>query len=122
MIDATIEIQEIIDEINCKIDGKYNATDGKTYFCHTKWARVGKTITDSNGVVFVIDDVQVDEWIIATHLPNPAINLDGICTLQKPFFITGTKLATNREWTIATNNLEEKLPLIWLLEIIRHCT
>ncbi len=120
MIDATVEIQEIIDHINNKIDGEYNATDGKTYFCHTKWARVGKTITDSNGVVFLINDVSVDEWIIATQLveTDPVINLDGICTLQKPFFITGTKLATNREWTIATNNLEEKLPLIWLLEII----
>jgi hypothetical protein len=32
--------------------------------------------------------------------------------------MTGTKLATNREWSIADNNLENKLPLIWLLEII----
>ncbi len=120
MIDATIEIQEIIDEINCKIDGNYNALDGRTYFCHTKWARIGKTITDANGVVFLIIDLSVDEWIIAEQLivTDPVINLDGVCTLQKPFFITGTKLATNREWTIATNNLEDKTPLIWLLEII----
>jgi len=120
MIDATIEIQEIIDEINCKIDGNYNALNGRTYFCHTKWARIGKTITDANGVVFLIIDLSVDEWIIAEQLivTDPVINLDGVCTLQKPFFITGTKLATNREWTIATNNLEDKTPLIWLLEII----
>jgi len=120
MIDATIEIQEIIDEINCKIDGNYNALDGRTYFCHTKWARIGKTITDANGIVFLITDLSVDEWIIAEQLivTDPVINLDGECTLQKPFFITGTKLATNREWTIATNNLEDKTPLIWLLEII----
>ena len=32
--------------------------------------------------------------------------------------MTGTKLATNREWTIADNDLENKLPLAWLLEII----
>ena len=52
MIDATIEIQEIIDQINCKIDGEYNAMNGKTYCCQTKGARVGKSITDSNGGVF----------------------------------------------------------------------
>ena len=37
---------------------------------------------------------------------------------EVPFFITGTKLAANAEWTIASNNLQDKLPLIWLLEVI----
>jgi hypothetical protein len=32
--------------------------------------------------------------------------------------MTGTKMATNREWTLASNNLIEKTPLIWLLEVI----
>lgn len=122
MIDATIEIQDIIDKIDNTIDGKYDAVTGKTFFCHTKWARKGKHIKDSNGVIFIIDDVENDEWIIATQVvvSDPVINLDGVCELQTPFFITGTKLATNREWTIADINLENKLPLIWMLEIINE--
>lgn len=37
-----------------------------------------------------------------------------------PFFISGTRLSTNAEWTKATTNLAEKLPLIWLLETINE--
>lgn len=44
--------------------------------------------------------------------------VDSMDCCEKPFFITGTKLAANQEWTLASNNLQEKLPLIWLLEII----
>lgn len=44
--------------------------------------------------------------------------VNNMCNCDKPFFITGTKLATNAEWTIASNDLNEKLPLIWLLEVI----
>ena len=32
MIDATVEIQEIIDHINNKIDGEYNEKDVKHFF------------------------------------------------------------------------------------------
>lgn len=122
MIDATIEIHNLIDDINIYINGEFDPVTGKTFFCHTKWARIGKPIFDSNGVEFIIKDLEVDQWIIAEQVvvTDPVINLDGVCTLQKPFFITGTKLATNREWTIADNNLENKLPLIWMLEIINE--
>ena len=83
MIEASEFIKELIDDIDYSIVGEFNASDGKTYFCNTKWARVGKTIVDSLGD-----------------------------------FKTGTKLATNREWTIADPDLENKLPLVWLLEVI----
>ena len=40
--------------------------------------------------------------------------------MPTPFYITGTRLATNQEWTMAGANLTSKLPLIWLLETINE--
>lgn len=36
------------------------------------------------------------------------------------FYITGTRLAANQEWTMAGSNLSNKLPLVWLLETINE--
>jgi hypothetical protein len=121
MIEDVAQIVEsIVDQMDATIDGKYYA--GKTYFCKTKWARAGKYITDAIGNVFLINEVEPDVYIVATPLsptvfPDPPLVLDGMCFLTPPFWITGTKMATNREWTIAGDHLENKLPLIWLLEV-----
>lgn len=53
----------------------------------------------------------------ASEIIESIVNNMCVCD-NKPFFITGTKLATNNEWTIASNDLNQKLPLIWLLEVI----
>ena len=118
MIEASEFIKELIDDIDYSIVGEFNASDGKTYFCNTKWARVGKTIVDSLGDIFIITEVKTDVYIVAVHIDNEAKNLDKLCFLDAPYFKTGTKLATNREWTIADPDLENKLPLVWLLEVI----
>lgn len=123
MEDVARIIEGIVDQMDQTIVGKYNSSDGKTYFCSTKWARAGKTIADDLGNVFMIVDVELDKWIISTPLiqstpPDAPLVLDGLCFLTPPFWITGTKLAANREWTIAGDHLEKKLPLIWMLEVI----
>jgi hypothetical protein len=118
MIEASQFIGDLVSQIDNSIVGEYNENDGRTYFCNTKWARKGKHITDSLGQKFIIIGVKTDVWIKAEHVTDPTIVLDKLCFLDPTYFITGTKLATNREWSIATNNLENKLPLIWLLEII----
>lgn len=41
-------------------------------------------------------------------------------TTTTPFYLTGTRLAANNEWTMAGANLTSKLPLIWLLETINE--
>ena len=122
MIDVTIEIQKIIEQMDNSINGSFNVSDGKTYFCATKWARVGKKITDSLGNEFLIEEVAEDNYIVATQIvvTDPVVNLDGLCFLTPPFWITGTKLATNREWTISNDHLESKLPLIWMLEVVNE--
>jgi hypothetical protein len=118
MTEASEYIENIVSQMDNSIDGKFDVATGRTYFCETKWARVGKTISDLLNNKFRITEVVTDEFIVAEALFTPAIDLNGVCYLEDPFFMTGTKLATNREWSIADNNLENKLPLIWLLEII----
>ena len=110
-------IESIVDQMNNTIEGKFNPGDGKTYFCKTKWARVGKPIFDEFDNEYLITEVVLDDYIIATPVGH-ASDLDGLCSLVKPFWITGTRLAANREWTIASNNLMDKLPLIWMLELM----
>jgi len=118
MIEASEYIEDIVSQMDVTILGTYDISTGRTLFCDTKWARVGKTIKDSFGNNYKITEVETDVYIVAVPLVDPVLALDGLCYLETPFFMTGTKLATNREWSIADSNLENKLPLIWLLEII----
>ena len=116
MIEASEYIRGLVQSIDNSIVGQYDAPTQKTFVCNTKWARVGKTVTDSLDRRFRITEIGYDEYIIAEALDGG--ELDGTFYLINPFFITGTKRATNMEWNLADSNLENKLPLIWLLEVI----
>lgn len=118
MIEASEYIKEIVQSIDNSMLGKYDVSSNKTFICDTKWSRLGKVITDSNNQKFKITEIVYDSYIIAEPINGGSGNLDGLCYLINPFFLTGTKLAANMEWTLADSNLENKLPLIWLLEII----
>lgn len=118
MIEASEYIKGLVSSIDNSLVGEYKPAESKTYMCDTKWARVGKIITDSNDVQFKIIEISYDVYIIAEPILGGLEVLNGLCYLSNPFFITGTKRATNMEWTLADSNLENKLPLIWLLEVI----
>ena len=118
MIEASEYIQSLVSNIDNTLEGKYDAVSGKTFICNTKWARVGKVITDVFNRKFTVTEIVYDEYLIAEPISGGAEVLDGTCYLSNPFFITGTKKATNMEWTLADSNLNNKLPLVWLLEII----
>jgi hypothetical protein len=117
MIDSTVYIENLVNKIDSSLYGEYDIQTGKTYVCDTKWARVGKTLLDHDKK-FIITEIDYDNYIVAELIGEGTDVLNGYFYLDSPFFMTGTKLATNREWTIAEDNLEDKLPLIWLLEII----
>lgn len=108
-------VSDLVNEIDSTIVGQWNATESRTDVCSTKWGRIGKTITNASDESFLIQDLEPDEWIM-----TEPIGADGVLTLAKPFFITGTRIATNSEWTKATPNLLNKTPLIWLLEVINY--
>jgi len=106
-------IQDIVSQMDCTTEGVFNSDLGHTDTCKTKWARKGKTVLDSDGNVFKIEDVSTDEFILASN--KDSINLNGTIYLNQPVFIHGTKLATNLEWTKMSNNVLSKTPIIWLL-------
>jgi hypothetical protein len=119
----TNEISNIIKELVLSIDntifGTFDEDSGKTFFCNTKWARIGKEITNEGGDIFLITDIEPNEWIIAEHVGG-ANDLDGLIYLPEPYWITGTKLAANMEWTKGNASVLNKTPLIWLVELIRY--
>lgn len=119
----TNEIRDIVEnlvlQMNTQIIGEYDVNDLKTYSCDTKWARIGKIVKDSLNNEYLITDIAPNEWILTNDTDPLPPNLDGVVQLPVPYFISGTKLATNSEWTKATPNLLQKTPLIWLLEVIR---
>lgn len=119
----TSEISNIVKDLVLSIDntivGTFEEDSGKTYFCNTKWARIGKQVTDEGGDIYLITDIEPNEWIIAEPV-NGQNDLNGIVYLPELYWITGTKLAANMEWTKANKTVMSKTPLIWLVELIRY--
>jgi hypothetical protein len=117
MIEASEYVKQLVQAIDNTIKGSYDPLTGRTMVCNTKWARVGKIVKDAENKEFLINELVTDSYIVATPLVGET-TLNGTIYLQDLFFITGTKRATNNEWTMASNNLNNKLPLVWLLEVI----
>jgi hypothetical protein len=103
-------VQGIVNQMDCTIVGEFNEALQITETCETKWARVGKTV-ENNGETYTITQVEPNEFLVGEGLSD----MNGIITLNAPFFIHGTKKATNLEWTKASNNVSFKTPIIWLL-------
>jgi hypothetical protein len=109
-------IANVVSQMDSTIDGTFDVD--KTLSCNTKWARVGKKVRNEDGDVFVLTEVDFDNYLVGQNVD--LINLDGIINLPTPFFIHGTKKATNREWTILSNDVTAKTPIIWLLGSLNY--
>jgi hypothetical protein len=121
MIDEVADIVKgIVESMDSSIYGTYIGS-GNIEFCETKWARKGK-ILSKGSEEFLINSIEYDQEINVSYLGEliPAPDLGGLIDLPAPFFISGTKLAANREWTIADIDLTAKTPIIWLLETMRE--
>ena len=109
-------IGNVVSQMDSTINGTFDAY--RTLSCNTKWARVGKQVTDSDANLFTISVIEENDYLIGV---NPElIALDGVINLPQPFFIHGTKKATNREWTILSNDVTAKTPIIWLLGSLNY--
>jgi hypothetical protein len=120
----TNEVSNIIKGLCLSIDtevfGVYDSVNDRTNICNTKWMRIDMVVENSNGDLYRIITIEYDEWVTWQPVdPLNTIDLEGVITLPSPYWITGTQLAANREWTISTPNLTAKLPLVWLLEVLR---
>lgn len=116
MEEITHTIGEIVQNIDNTIDGQFDSILDLTKFCDTKWARKGKILQDENAFNYLVDSIQYNESIKGVNLSDPLVEMDGIIYLPQPFYIHGTRYATNTEWLKADSDLRKKTPIIWLLE------
>jgi hypothetical protein len=119
MKDVAKVVEQLVYEIDRTIFGVREPLTGKINTCHTKWIRVGKSVWNSDGLEFRVTALVRDDHFYAVPLNPLASPLEGVITLESPFWISGTHIATNNEWTKASKNLLEKTPLTWLLESLR---
>lgn len=117
--DVAKTIEGLVGLISNQITGTFDALTGRTNTCTTKWLRVGKKVIDENGDEFVITEIEPGQWVVAVN-PDPTKKLDGLFYIANPYFVPGTKISANREWTIESNFLMEKTPLVWLLDQIQY--
>lgn len=119
MKDVAKIVEELVNSIDCKVTGKLDEITGSILTCHTKWMRVGKSVWNADGDEYRVTEIDRDISFKAVPLIPTAPALDGIITLQAPFWISGTQIATNNEWSKASSNLLLKTPITWLLETLR---
>jgi hypothetical protein len=112
-------IDQIVLDIDNTIEGTFNVTLNRTDVCKTKWIRKGKKVKNSSGNEYMVIDFAVDEWVVATPIVSTSPPLNGTISINEPYFITGTKMSANREWTIVTNDVTAKTPIVWYLDFIR---
>ena len=117
--EITLLVEDIVKSIDNVVIGTYDASNERTLICDTKWLRVGKQVSNEADEVYTVTKVVEDEYIEVSPVLVSNPPLEGNIYLPSPFYISGTRMATNREWTLSTNNMSEKTPLAWLLEIIR---
>ena len=111
--DVSNYIEDLVNKMDISINGKYNSLEEYTEVCDSKYARIGKYVTDEANEQFLITEINPDKWIKAG-------TSNGKLMLPKPYFLSGTRISANREWTISTNDLTQKTPIVWLLSDIRY--
>jgi hypothetical protein len=120
MKDVAKVVEELVNAIDCRIYAEHDINTGGFKSCNTKWMRAGKSVWNEDGYEYKVNAVNRDVEFFAEPVSSDATPLDnGAITLQSPFWISGTKIATNNEWTKASANLLSKTPLTWLLEALR---
>jgi hypothetical protein len=106
-------IEDLVKKIDTSLLGKYDPINEYTTLCDSKYSRIGKYVTDSMDNEYLITDIDPDKWIKAE-------DVSGLINLPDPYFLNGTRISANREWTISTEDLIKKTPIIWLLSDIRY--
>jgi len=114
--EITQTIGEIVSGMDNSILGTYDPIGDKTDFCATKWARKGKILTDEDAFTYSVVSIIYDESIEGLNLFDPLVKMNGNIFLPAPFYIHGTRYATNAEWLKTDSDLRRKTPIIWLLE------
>jgi len=122
--DVADVVGQLVNSIDCTIVGEFNddVLPNEWVTCNAKWARVGKIVMDpatgnSFTIVSIVDNTTLVLDPLPTNLTNDEPSSELI--LPNPFYLSGTKIAANNEWTRVSNSLMAKTPVVWLLELIR---
>lgn len=118
--EVSLLIKSIVNAIDNTVEGNFDSVTQKTFLCDTKWMRVGKIVSNSIGEEYRITGIEYDEWVTSIAVGTATQPLDGTIYLTVPYWITGTRIATNNEWTKGDKNLLNKTPIAWLLETLRQ--
>ena len=113
------EFSELFNEIVGGISPiiNVNSQSGAIYYTSsTKWSRKGKKVTGLNNLGQIISKKIINVTLNESIELEDNLIVGETLTIDTPFNITGTKIATNIEWTKVSKYLIEKTPLIWLLD------
>jgi hypothetical protein len=122
--DVADEVGNLVQSIDYTLTGELNddVLPNVWVTCNIKWARVGKIVIDPvTGNSFTIVEILENEGLILEALPTNPTTADAgnLLLLPYPFYLSGTKIAANSEWSKVSNSLMAKTPVVWLLELIR---
>jgi hypothetical protein len=113
--EISLVIENLVGQIDNTIEGNWNDVTQRIDVCNTKWSRSGKPISNIGGD-YIIDEVSTDEYITI----KDQVGLSGTFYIPQPYFLGGTRIAANREWTISTPDQLSKTPIVWLLHDINY--
>lgn len=111
--DVSQAVEDLVNQIDTYVYAIYDPIQQKSFTCDTSYARVGKYITDSVNGQLLITGIDTDVYLVSG-------NATGVLELPEPYFVPGTKISANNEWTKVSNDLTTKTPLVWLLHDVRY--
>lgn len=121
--DIAFDIEKIVDNIDNYIYGELNQGAHVYKTCNVKYARTRKPLhfINANGTPnqTMASYIENDNIHYLGDLPVVQPYANPFFWLQKPFFVSGTHISANREWSVFDKDLMVKTPLIWLLETTR---
>jgi hypothetical protein len=103
-------VQDVISKMDYKLKVVSVTDDTDVKVCDLRWSMLFNQL--------IVNDEFVD--IVSVDNETNTIVLDGIISLNdvikmpNPFYLGGTRYATNKEWIQASERESDKLPLIWL--------
>jgi len=120
MKDFTIILKELIDAMDLTI--AVNSVVGdKIYVCKTLHLRELRVIEDELGNEYEVQDISNDEWIQVVALNGAPDPFEGSTVVCPPvYYLHGTPVTTNSEYSDLATESGNKTPFIWLWENYRE--
>jgi hypothetical protein len=113
-IDKTCVVSRIVDNIDL--------VQATLYLCDLKWIKVGSIISDGLGHEVPVIEVGTNYIVfdktdyIAENEATFVWTSKTLTIVKDIYYVKGTALAVNGEWTKLTSDEREKTPFVWLVK------